>query len=82
MIFFSFYFVVGVVFFFVLYYSFPKKRVRYYLLLASCVAFLENFAGPAGVIPIVVIGCLTYVAGRSRNQTACIGLHPVSKTPS
>jgi len=72
MIFFSFYFLVGVVFFFALYYTLPQKHVRYYLLLASCISFHWYFAGPAGVIPIIVIGCLTYFAGRSRNQTACI----------
>lgn len=74
MIFFSFYFAIGAVIFFTLFYAIPQAGIRYFLLLISCVAFHLFFAGPAGVIPIAAIGVLTYLAGLTQNKIACVSV--------
>jgi len=50
----------------------PRPGWRRWWLAAACVAFHAHFAGPAGVIPIVVLMVLTYAAGRSRRPWACV----------
>ncbi len=53
------------------------RVVRIVLLLAFCIVFHTHFAGPAGVLPIVVLGAATYLAGLSRSRGlcwACMGL--------
>jgi alginate O-acetyltransferase complex protein AlgI len=47
--------------------------VRLALLLVCCVVFHTQFAGPAGVFPIVVLGVVCYFAGLTRNRWVCIG---------
>jgi alginate O-acetyltransferase complex protein AlgI len=42
------------------------------LLLCACVIFHYHFAGPAGVLPIIILGAGTYFVGKSRNKRACI----------
>lgn len=37
-------------------------------LLAACILFHYQFAGPAGVIPIVILGVLTYFAGLANHK--------------
>ncbi|HKV42882.1 MAG TPA: MBOAT family O-acyltransferase [Blastocatellia bacterium] len=49
-------------------------RVRIGVLLVSCVVFHAHFAGPAGVLPIIVLATLTYLAGRSRKPGLCLGV--------
>jgi alginate O-acetyltransferase complex protein AlgI len=48
---------------------FPKARLL--VLLASCAVFHTHFAGPAGVLPIVVLAVVTYLAGLSRKRLLC-----------
>jgi alginate O-acetyltransferase complex protein AlgI len=38
----------------------PSNRVRFYFILAACAVFHGHFAGAAGVIPIIVMGLITY----------------------
>jgi alginate O-acetyltransferase complex protein AlgI len=38
----------------------PWARVRFYFLLLACAVFHTHFAGRAGVIPIIIMGVLTY----------------------
>ncbi len=45
--------------------------VRSCILLSFCFVFHAHFAGPAGVLPIIALGLMTYLIGRSRNQHAC-----------
>ena len=49
-----------------LYWFVPVRRVRLAILLAACVVFHTHFAGPAGVLPIVVLGLVTYLIGLTR----------------
>jgi alginate O-acetyltransferase complex protein AlgI len=41
-------------------------------LATACVIFHAHFAGPAGVLPIVVLMIITFFAGRSRRPAACL----------
>lgn len=50
----------------------PRGKGRMYWLAAACVVFHTHFAGPAGVLPILVLMIVTYYAGRSRRQGACL----------
>jgi alginate O-acetyltransferase complex protein AlgI len=48
------------------------RLTRLVMLLTMCAVFHTHFAGPAGVVPIVVLGVLTYLSGLSRNRHACL----------
>jgi alginate O-acetyltransferase complex protein AlgI len=54
------------------YWLVPQRHVRLALLLVMCAVFHTHFAGPAGVLPIVVLGVATYLAGLSRRRWACL----------
>ncbi len=41
----------------------PGKRVRFYFILLASAVFHTHFAGPAGVVPIIVMGVATYFFG-------------------
>ncbi|HKV42879.1 MAG TPA: MBOAT family O-acyltransferase, partial [Blastocatellia bacterium] len=56
-----------------LYHTAAWGRVRQGLLLASCVVFHAHFAGPAGVLPIIVLAALTYLAALSGRSSVCVG---------
>ena len=68
MIFNTYWFFVFFAIFYSIFLSLRHPRLRYYWLLVSCVVFHTHFAGPAGVIPIAVIGTLTFLAAKSRKQ--------------
>jgi alginate O-acetyltransferase complex protein AlgI len=48
----------------------PSDRYRFYFILAACAVFHGHFAGAAGVIPIIIMGVITYgfarLLGRER----------------
>ncbi len=71
MLFLTPWFVVFAVGAFAAYLLLPLPRVRLVLLLVTCVVFHTHFAGPAGVVPVVVVGIATYLAGLTRNKLAC-----------
>jgi alginate O-acetyltransferase complex protein AlgI len=48
------------------------RLTRLVMLLTMCAVFHTHFAGPAGVLPIVVLGVLTYLSALSRNRHACL----------
>jgi alginate O-acetyltransferase complex protein AlgI len=50
----------------------PWKAARMVWLGAACVVFHYHFAGPAGVLPIVLLALLTYFAGLSRSRGVCL----------
>lgn len=41
----------------------PRKRWRFYFILVASAVFHTHFAGPAGVLPIIVMGVATYFFG-------------------
>jgi alginate O-acetyltransferase complex protein AlgI len=53
------------------YWAVPRGQWRLWYLGVVCVFFHTHFAGPAGVVPIVVLMAVTYFAGLSRNRVAC-----------
>jgi alginate O-acetyltransferase complex protein AlgI len=48
----------------------PLRRL---LLLGFSAVFHTHFAGPAGVLPIAVLGVMTYLLGLTRRRWACAG---------
>lgn len=48
-----------------------QALARKLLLLVFCLAFHTHFAGPAGVVPIIILGVATYFAGLSRKRPLC-----------
>jgi len=71
MLFLTYWFVVFLCITLPVYWLVRWPRFRLALLCLSCAVFHTHFAGPAGVAPIVVLGVVTYLAGLSRNRTAC-----------
>jgi alginate O-acetyltransferase complex protein AlgI len=53
------------------YWLIPQAGRLWFLALA-CAVFHAHFAGPAGVIPIVVLMAVTYTAGLTRQRTPCL----------
>lgn len=45
---------------------------RGWWLLGGCAVFHAHFAGPTGVLPIAVLGLLTYVSALSRRRDLCV----------
>ena len=81
MIFSTYWFVVFAVIVTAGYWLLPAANWRLPFLAAACVIFHFHFAGPAGVLPIVVLGVVTYLIGLTRNRYACaagIGLTVVA----
>jgi len=50
----------------------PTPKARLVWLGLGCVLFHYHFAGPAGVLPIIVLMVVTFAAGRTRNPLACV----------
>jgi len=73
MIFFSYQFVVFTTLFFLAYWAVRWNQARRVLLLVACIVFQVHFAGPAGVLPIIVLATGTYFIGRSRHALLCAG---------
>lgn len=71
MIFATYWFIIAVALFLPLFWLIKNSNVRFFLLAIFCIVFHTHFAGPAGVLPIVVIGVATYFIGLSRNVRAC-----------
>jgi alginate O-acetyltransferase complex protein AlgI len=72
MIFLTYWFVLFVALSLPAYWLIRHRLTRLVLLLMMCVVFHTHFAGPAGVIPILVLGVATYLAALSRNRLACL----------
>jgi alginate O-acetyltransferase complex protein AlgI len=49
-----------------------SSSARMIWLLVGCVTFHAHYAGPAGVVPIIIIAIVTYFAGLSRHKTVCL----------
>lgn len=59
--------------FFPLYWVCRHPVARQWVLLIGCTTFHYYFAGPAGVLPIVVLGGVTYLSALSRRRWLCHG---------
>jgi alginate O-acetyltransferase complex protein AlgI len=66
-IFVSFWFVAFVLALLPVYWLARLQPIRLAVLSVGCVIFHFHFAGPAGVIPIIVLGVVTYLAGLTRH---------------
>ena len=78
MIFNTYWFILFAGVFFPGYWLLRRPAWRAVWLLGGCVVFHGHFAGPAGVVPIVILGVCTYLAARSRHRgliTATIALN-------
>ena len=72
MIFTTYWFALFALVFFPLYWAARPAGVRFGLLLVACLVFHAHFAGAAGVIPIVALAVVTFLAGLSRARWALI----------
>jgi alginate O-acetyltransferase complex protein AlgI len=72
MLFLTYWFVLFIAIVFPAYWLVRQRHVRLVLLSLACVVFHAHFAGPAGVLPIVVLGVLTYLIGLTRHRAACL----------
>src|SRR5262245_8889113 len=66
MLFLTYWFVLFLIVSMPLYWAVRLHWLRLAILLASCAVFHAHFAGPAGVLPVVVLAVLTYLAGLLR----------------
>lgn len=73
MLFTTYWFVWFAAIFFPLYWACTHPVARQWWLLIGCATFHYYFAGPAGVLPIVVLGIVTYLAALSRRRGLCSG---------
>jgi len=53
------------------YWLLRRPALRLPFLALACVAYHYHFAGPAGMLPIIVIGTATYALGLTRRRLAC-----------
>jgi alginate O-acetyltransferase complex protein AlgI len=72
MIFATYWFFVFAALFLPVFWLLRHPSARMVWLLIACVTFHVHYAGPAGVLPIIVIGIITYLAGLTRNQIVCL----------
>jgi alginate O-acetyltransferase complex protein AlgI len=71
MIFSTYWFIVAIAVFLPLYFLVRNQSFRFGALILFCIIFHTHFAGPAGVVPIIILGFITYFAARSRHPLAC-----------
>lgn len=71
MIFNTYWFALFAAAFFPVYWALRAPVLRSGWLLIGCAWFHFHFAGPAGVLPIVVLGLLTYLCALSRRRELC-----------
>src|SRR5882724_8263925 len=71
MIFNTYWFVLFAAAFFPIYWLLRWPLARATWLLGACTLFHFHFAGPAGVLPIVVLGLVTYACTLSRRRWLC-----------
>src|SRR4051794_27625033 len=72
MLFLTYWFVFFIAVLYPVYWFVPVRRVRLFVLLIGCAVFHTHFAGPAGVIPVIILGVITYLVGLSRNRPLCV----------
>jgi alginate O-acetyltransferase complex protein AlgI len=73
MIFATFWFVLFGLIFIPVFWLLRRPALRLPFLVIACATFHYHFAGPAGVLPIIAIGTVTYFCGLARSSAACVG---------
>jgi alginate O-acetyltransferase complex protein AlgI len=68
----NYWFIIFACIFFPVFWLCPIYSIRKVWLLLACMIFHYRFAGPAGVIPIIILGTLTYFAGMLNNKVRSI----------
>jgi alginate O-acetyltransferase complex protein AlgI len=71
-IFVAYWFVIFAICLLPLYWAARHPYLRMAILALGCIVFHFHFAGPAGVVPIIVLAIATYVAGLTRRAAACV----------
>ena len=71
MIFSTYWFLVVIALFLPFYFLVRNHTARFFALILFCVIFHTHFAGPAGVVPIIFLGLVTFFAAKSRHPLAC-----------
>ena len=56
----------------VIFWILPRAGTRLGFLAVACLIFHAHFAGPAGMLPIIVLMIITFFAGRSRRPWVCV----------
>lgn len=69
MIFTTFWFVLFATGFLLVFFAWPFAKGRSVLLAAASALFYAHFAGPAGMVPILVLGAVTYALGLTRRPS-------------
>lgn len=72
MIFSTYWFVAFAVTVTAIYWLLPGTNWRLPFLAGACVVFHFHFAGPAGVMPIFVLGVMVYLIALTRSRRACV----------
>lgn len=72
MIFTTYWFLIFAALTVLVYWLIPRPAFRLWFLGGACALFHTHFAGPAGVLPILVLMAITYAAGRSRHRGWCL----------
>jgi alginate O-acetyltransferase complex protein AlgI len=72
MIFNTYWFICFAAVFYPVYWLLLRPGPRLFWLLAGCVVFHAHFAGPAGMLPIIVLALVTYLAALSRRRAMCV----------
>lgn len=55
-----------------LFWLIPRPAARLWFLAAACAVFHTHFAGPAGVVPILILMAVAYAAGLTRRPGWCL----------
>ncbi len=71
MIFQTYWFVLFSLVFFALYWPIRNALFRRIWLLLGCLVFHYHFAGPAGVLPILILGVVVYLVALTRKRALC-----------
>jgi alginate O-acetyltransferase complex protein AlgI len=71
MLFLTYWFVLFIAALYPVYWFCPVPWVRRLVLLVGSAVFHTHFAGPAGVLPIIALGALVYLAGLTRWRGPC-----------
>jgi alginate O-acetyltransferase complex protein AlgI len=74
MLFLTYWYVLFAIVLFPIYWLIPAQNPRRLVLLAGSIVFHTHFAGPAGVIPIVILGITTYLVALTGIRSACRGM--------
>jgi len=71
MLFMTYWFAAYICILFPLYWFIPYRGPRLIILLVGSAVFHSHFAGPAGVVPVIVMGSIVFLIGLTRNKSLC-----------